>query len=179
LVVVVIIINPNTKRNSHLGHGWNSKKKKGIPFLSIQTPTGIQLRREDESARTQSAGIGCRCREERASGQARAARKGSGGTYRQLDEPSRVRGAQSSQMPALYPGGEKDLGKRPSRETKSWVAPRLGGSRQTSSCCHGRRGSLMASRVYSGSGSSRAGREMEMEREVGDEDEGRPEGRNE
>lgn len=37
----------------------------------------------------------------------------------------------------------------------------------------------MASRVYSGSGSSRAGREMEMEREVGDEDEGRPEGRNE
>lgn len=157
------------------------EKKKGIPFLSIQAPTGIQLRREDESARTQSAGIGCRCREERASGQARAARKGSGGTYRQLDEPSRVRGAQSSQMPALYPGGEKDLGKRPSRETKSWVAPRLGGSRQTSSCCHGRRGSLMASRVYSGSGSSRAGREMEMEmeREVGDEDEGRPEGRNE
>jgi hypothetical protein len=84
-----------------------------------------------------------------------------------------------SEEPALYPGGEKDLGKRPSRETKSWVAPRLGGSRQTSSCCHGRRGSLMASRVYSGSGSSRAGREMKMQREVGDEDEGRPEGRNE
>ena len=60
VVVVVIIINPNTKRNSNLGRGWISKKKKGILFLLIQTPTGIQLGREDESARTQSAGIGCR-----------------------------------------------------------------------------------------------------------------------
>ena len=55
--------------------GTRKKKKKRIPFLLIQTPTGTELGREDESARTQSAGIGCR--EDRGESiRARAARKG-------------------------------------------------------------------------------------------------------
>jgi len=68
------IINPNTKRNSNLRRGWNSKKGKEIPFFFVnpQTPKGTQLGREDERARTQRAGPGCKQREEgvvRAGGQ--------------------------------------------------------------------------------------------------------------
>ena len=127
------IINPNTKRNSNLRRGWNSKKGKEIPFFLL-----IHKHRKELNwgGRTSVRAHREQWLQAERRGRRQGRRPGRGrGTYRQvadgspaagLDEPSQVRGRLRSVLDLVVVKTEKDLGKRLLGATKSWVAPRSG-----------------------------------------------------